>query len=163
MPIHFGPFSHVMKLIERGVICLNIYGCHFTYAGVDSNTYSLIIANVDTDRDDRSAGEVTGEYLYRKSDKTFRLLGDSHNSSQMVFDVDIITDDESVLLHANRRAVEKWLFNKQTFRKLYIDEADDPLNESFEMVNGTKKSFYLHCKIINLSLTLLILVAELLL
>lgn len=128
---------------------MNIYGCHFTYAGVDSNTYSLMIANVNTSIDNRLAGNVTGEYIYRKSDKTFRLLGDSHRESQMVFDVDIITDDGSVLSNADRRAVEKWLFNKQTFRKLYIDENDDPLEESFETVGGVKKSLYMACRFIN--------------
>lgn len=128
---------------------MNIYGCHFTYAGVDSNTYSLMIANVDTNRDERLAGDVSGEYIYRKSDKTFRLLGDSHKDSQMVFDVDIITDDGSVLSNANRRAVEKWLFNKQTFRKLYIDENDDPLGESYETVGGSKKSLYMACRFVN--------------
>ena len=128
---------------------MNIYGCHFTYSGVDSNTYSLIIANVNTERDDRSAGDVAGEYIYRKSDKTFKLLGDNYSSSQMLIDVDIITEDESVLTMANRRAVEKWLFNKPTFRKLYIDEADDPFEESFETIDGTKKSFYLLCRFIN--------------
>lgn len=128
---------------------MNIYGCHFTYANVDSNTYSLMIANVDTERDERSAGDVTGEYIYRKSDKTFRLLGDSHRESQMVFDVDIVTDDGHIMPQTERRAVEKWLFNKQTFRKFYIDEADDCLGESYEMINGEKKKFYLACRFIN--------------
>ncbi len=128
---------------------MNLYGCHFTFGGVDSNTYSLIIANVTTNRDDRSAGDISGQYLYRKSDKTFKLLGDDYSGSQMAFDVDIITDDERTLSSADRRAVEKWLFNKQTFRKLYIDENDDPLEESFEMIDGAKKSFYLLCRFIN--------------
>ena len=128
---------------------MNIYGCHFTYSGVDSNTYSLIIANVNTERDDRSAGDVTGEYIYRKSDKTFRLLGDDYSSSQMVFDVDIITENGSVLLNADRRAVEKWLFNKQTFRKLYIDKNDDPLGETYETINGSEKRLYMMCRFIN--------------
>ena len=128
---------------------MNIYGCHFIYSGVNSNTYSLIIANVNTGIDNRSAGSVDGEYIYRRSDKTFKLLGDSHRESQMVFDVDIITDDESVLSNETRRAVEKWLFNKQTFRKLYIDEHDDPLSETSEMVDGQKKRLYMMCRFIN--------------
>ena len=128
---------------------MNIYGCHFTYGGIDSNTYSLIIANVSTSRDERSAGGLTGEYIYRKSDKTFRLIGDSYRDSQMVFDIDIITDDEHALPSADRRAVEKWLFNKPTFRKFYIDESDDCLDESFEYIDGIKKRFYLMCRFVN--------------
>ena len=128
---------------------MNIYGCHFTYSGIDSNTYSLIIANVNTSIDNRSAGSVNGEYLYRKSDKTFKLLGDSYRESQMVFDVDVVTEDGSVMPNATRRAVEKWLFNKQTFRKLYINENDDPLSETSEMIDGQKKRLYMMCRFIN--------------
>lgn len=128
---------------------MNIYGCHFTYGSVDSVDYSLIIANVDTDRDDRSSGDITGEFIYRKSDKTFRLIGDDLSGSQMAFDVNIITDDEHILPAADRRAIEKWLFNKPTFRKLYIDEADDTLDESFEYIDGVKKRFYVLCRFVN--------------
>lgn len=128
---------------------MNIYGCHFTYAGVDSTTYSLMIANLETKRDERIAGDVTGEYIYRKSDKTFRLLGDTHRDSQMVFEVEIITDDSTALSQADRRAVEKWLFNKQTFRKLYINQEDDPLGETYETVGGNTLSLYMACRFIN--------------
>lgn len=128
---------------------MNIYGCHFTYSGVDSNTYSLIIANVNTSINDKSAGDVSGEYIYRKSDKTFKLLGDDYSGSQMVFDVDIITEDEHILSNADRRAIEKWLFNKQTFRKLYIDKNDDQLGESYEDINGEEKRLYMMCRFIN--------------
>ena len=128
---------------------MNILGCHFTYAGTDSSTYSLIFANVETNRDERIAGNVTGEYVYRKSDKTFRLLGDTHRDSQMVFDVDIITEDGSVLSQEDRRAVEKWLFNKQTFRKLYINQEDDPLEETYETSGNNTLSLYMACRFIN--------------
>lgn len=58
-------------------------------------------------------------------------------------------DNERLIEPSERRAIEKWLFNKREYCKLYLDMADDLYGETFEYIDGIRKRNYLNCRFIN--------------
>lgn len=127
----------------------DIYGSHFEYAGVSSRLYSLIIVNANTHRNVQLAGVKEGVTIFSKSAKKRYLVDDDYSSSPIAFDVEIITDSDRCLEFVERRQIEKWLFNKRSYRKLYMDIADDEFGETYEFINGQRKRNYLNCRFVN--------------
>ena len=128
-----------------------MYGSHFEYGGVLSRQYNLIIANVKTSRNVRLSGEIKGNTIFNKTAKQQFLTGDDYSSFPISFDVDIVTDDDSCIPLHERRAIEKWLFNRREYKKLYIDNGicDDPYSEAHDVKGGEQKRLYLNCRFIN--------------
>lgn len=129
----------------------DIYGSHFEYGGVSSRTHGIIIANVESTRFTQVSGTISGLTIFSKSGKRNYLIDDDYSSSPLSYEVDIITDDESILDLAKRRQIEKWLFNRHNYRKFYLDEEDDCDNETTETIDGEKKRLYMNCRFINAS------------
>lgn len=127
----------------------DIYGSHFEYASKSSREYGLVIASVETERMKKRAGDVDGITVFSKSANKRYLIDDDMSGSPLSFDVEILTVDQRPLDYMERRKVEKWLFNKHDYRKLYIDMADDPFCETYEIVDGVRKRNYLNCRFIN--------------
>ena len=127
----------------------DIYGSHFEYGGVSSRTHGIIIANVESQRFSQMAGTIAGVTIFSKSSKKNYLIDDDYSGSPLSFEVDIITDDERTMNLSERRPIEKWLFNRHSFRKLYLDEEDDCDNETSEVVDGEKKRLYMNCRFVN--------------
>lgn len=127
----------------------DIYGSHFEYGGVSSRLYSLIIVNANTSRMVQLSGAKESVTIFsRIANKRF-LVDDDYSSSPISFDVEIITDSDRCLEPVERRQIEKWLFNKRTYRKLYMDNADDEFGETYEYINGQRKRNYLNCRFVN--------------
>lgn len=127
----------------------DIYGSHFEYGGIMSRQYGLIIANVDSERFLKLSGDITGITVFNKIDRRRYIVGDSLSDYPLSFEIEIITDDERCINKDEKRAIEKWLFNRGCYKKLYFDEADDCLDDMSEIVNGTKKRLYLNCRFVN--------------
>lgn len=127
----------------------DIYGSHFEYSGVLSRKYGLIIATVGTDRIGKLSGDISGVTVFSKAPLKRYIIGDDMSNSPMSFDVEIVTDDGRVLEQHTRREIEKWLFNKHEYRKLYFDMSDDCPGDMIELVDGEQKRLYLNCRFIN--------------
>lgn len=127
----------------------DLYGSHFEFGGTSSRTYGLIIANVSTERLIQSSGAVEGKTIFVKSSKRKYLIGDDYSSSPLTFDMEIVTDDDRCIGTSEKRLIEKWLFNHKEYRRLYIDEVDDPHGEMYELVDGITKRLYANCRFVN--------------
>lgn len=127
----------------------DIYGSHFEYGGVSSRRSGLIIVNLGTTRLTQVEGAINGVFLLDKAEKKRVLADNDYADFPVSFDVDLVTDDGRCLGVAERRAIEKWLFNRHSFRKFYMDPMDDCIGETTESINGEPKRIYLNCRFIN--------------
>ena len=127
----------------------DIYGSHFEYGGVTSRQYGLIIANVETDRLTQLYGSIEGMTVFNRGTKQRYLIDDDYTDSPISFEVDIVVDEDGVIDRSNRRAIEKWLFNRHDYRKLYIDTFDDKYGETYDFTDGGQKRLYLNCRFVN--------------
>lgn len=127
----------------------DFYGSHFEFSGISSRQYGLIIANVETSRLTQSAGAISGSTIFSKSAKKLYLIDNDYSDSPLSFDIEIITYNGRCLNYSERRNIEKWLFNRREYRKLYLDVADDYYGETYEFVDGVRKRNYLNCRFIN--------------
>lgn len=122
---------------------------HFEYGDFISREYGLIFAHADTSSFLSIAGDVASTYVFNKKNNTRYIIGNDYTESPLSFEIDIVTDDGMALTKENRRAVEKILFDKPYFQRLYVDLADDCMGETYEFVNGEMKRFYLNCRMMN--------------
>ena len=127
----------------------DIYGSLFEYGGISSAQHGLIIVNVNTNRITNLYGQRESVTIFSKSANKLYLIDDDHSSSPLVFDIEIVTEDGRCLDKEERRQIEKWLFNRRSYRKLYIDISCDDRGETYEYVNGEQKRNYLNCRLIN--------------
>lgn len=127
----------------------DIYGSHFEFAGTSSRQWGLIIANANTSRMTQLGGAKEGVTIFSKSANKRYLIDDDYSSSPISFDVEIVTDSDKCLELAERRQIEKWLFNHRDYRKLYLDVDDDEYGETYEYIDGSQKRNYLNCRLIN--------------
>lgn len=125
---------------------IEIYGKHFIYNDVYSRDFGLIIANVDTSREEHIAGVKSGKFIFNRATKTRTLIGDDYADTPLSFDIDIVTCNGRALEFKKVRQIEKWLFENSLFKKLYIDPADDPYGETSELVYGSEKRLYFNCR-----------------
>lgn len=128
---------------------MEISGSHFIYNGVASKNYSLVFANVDTSRFTNLSGDVASVTIFSKHDGRNHFIDENLSDSPLVFEAEVVTDNDHALNIRSRREVEKWLFHQSNYRKLYIDEDCDPFAETYEIVNGEYKQLYLNCRFIN--------------
>lgn len=127
----------------------DIYGSHFEYGNTSSRTYDLVFANMNTSRFMSIAGKIEGITVFNKKVQARYLVDDNYANFPVSFDVEIITEDASPISIANQRLIEKWLFNKHNYRKLYIDQVDDTQGVFSEMIDGSVKRLYLNCRFMN--------------
>lgn len=128
---------------------MELSGSHFIYNGVASEQYGLIFANVDTSRLSSLAGESSSVTVYNKSGKKNYFIGEDFESSPLIFDAEVVTEDEHSLDRWTRREIEKWLFHQHDYRKLYVDECCDVSSDTYEVINGEYKQLYLSCRFTN--------------
>jgi hypothetical protein len=134
----------------------DFYGSHFEYGGVSSRDHGLILVNMDTARMQQVSGLVSGVYFFDKAEKRRRVIDNDYTEFPFSFEVEMITADndcvhvgERAMTAAEKRAAEKWLFNRHNFRKFYLDVLDDPNGETVETSGGQTKRLYLNCRFIN--------------
>lgn len=127
----------------------DIYGSHFEYAGISSRKWGLVIVSSTSNRFMKLAGDIEGVTIFSKSANKRYLVDDDYSTSPVKFDIEIITDSDRCLERAEKRQIEKWLFNHGDYRKLYLDIVDDDACETYEYVDGLRKRNYLNCRLIN--------------
>lgn len=127
----------------------DIYGSHFEFGGQSSRRYKLILANVTTERLRALAGQIASDTVFNRKSKQRYLINNNYNDSPLTLDVDILTDDDTVLGKTERRDIKKWLFNRHEYQKFYIDLADDIGCETFDYIDGERKRLFMFCRFLN--------------
>lgn len=124
--------------------------CHFEFGNFISKKYGLIFAHVDTESiQSRMTGDIESLTIFNRGSKSRYLVGNDYESSAITMEAEIVTDDCLPLSADDKRIVEKSLFNKPEYRRLYIDIDDDYLGSSYEVVDGILKRSYLNCRFVN--------------
>lgn len=126
---------------------MDFYGCHFEYAGISSRTYGLIIANIETARNTSISGKVATVALFNKREKRNLYITTSYKDSPIQFDAEVVSETPIDLYR--QREIEKWLFHRHGYKKLYMDIIDDVRAESYELIDGEQKRLYLNCRFTN--------------
>ena len=127
----------------------DIYGSHFEFGGISSRQYDLVIANLNTSRWVQLSGAPEGVTIYNRNSNRKYLIDDDYSNSPVTFDIDIVTESSRTLEVAERRQIEKWLFNHRGYRRLYFDSADDLTGETYEFIDGALVRNYLNCRFVN--------------
>lgn len=125
-----------------------IYGSHFEYGGVSSRVYGLIFATVETNRTTSVSGQINGQTIFDERTKRQYLINDDYSASPLTLEVEFVTDDDRTLNHFERRDIERWLFNRHDYRKLYLDIDDDCYGETVQIMRGLQKRLYLNCRFV---------------
>lgn len=128
---------------------MNLAGCHFTYADTSSRLYNLWFAHCDTSENVAINGETQSVTVFNSRGNKKYLIDDSFDDSAISFDVEILTDDDRTLSAQEIKDIERWLFNRRNYYKLYVDIADDCYGETYQIINGIEKQFYFNCRFMN--------------
>lgn len=124
-------------------------GVHFQFGDYNSREHNLIFAHSDTRSYDSIMGTTTSTALFNKKDKSRYLITDNFENSPLSFEAEIITDDARPLTQQSRRMVEKALFNKPNYMKLYVDMDDDFMSDTIEYIDGCLKRLFFKCRFVN--------------
>lgn len=128
---------------------MDLAGCHFIYAGVSSREYGLWFANADTSAFSSINGSTKTVSVFSSRGNRNFYVSDSLVDSPISIDVEIFTDDAHALSVQEIRDVEKWLFNRKGYEKLYIDIADDCFAETYDIIDGEERRYYFNCRFTN--------------
>lgn len=128
---------------------MDLAGCHFTYAGTSSRLYDLRFINCNTSEYTSINGKTKSMTVFNARGNRNHFISDSYADSPISFDAEVMTDDERPLTVQEIRDIEKWLFNRKGYYKLYIDIADDCAGETYEIVYGEEKMYYFNCRFTN--------------
>lgn len=128
---------------------MNLTGCHFVYADTSSRSYKLWFAHCDTSEHLPIHGTIESVTLFNARGNRNYLISDSYEDSAITFETEIITEDASPIPLQQIREAERWLFGRKNYYPLFVDIADDCDGESYELVNGEVKRFYLNCRFMN--------------
>lgn len=123
--------------------------CHFTYGSFNSRDYRLIFGHCTTEAYDELAGKLSSKSIFNRRNRTRYLLADDFENSPISFDAEIVTECAEPLSVAERKVIEKALFNKAQYQKMYIDAADDIDGSLTETVDGVTKRLYFNCRFVN--------------
>lgn len=127
----------------------NLTECHFIYNDINSRTYDLVVAHIDSEEFRPIFGDKEGVYIFNKATKSRHLISDRYENSPLTCEVEIVRCDCAPLNKNDVREIERWLFTNSKYRKLYIDPVDDPLGETYEISNGQQVQTYLNCRFVN--------------
>lgn len=126
---------------------MDLYGKHFIFAGISSSTYGLVISSITSTVNTAVMGSPNDSEFYGKKNIHKYLLGTDWESSPLSFSVEITRSSPFEL--SDLRTVERWLFRKTGYNKLYIDPDDDAGGETSETIDGNVKRLYLNCRLLN--------------
>lgn len=127
---------------------MNLSGCHFDYASIASRPYGLIFGHVNTSEYVSLAGEISSHTVFNRRGNRRYHVGSSYKDSPIQFTAEIVSEYGEPIPYSTIRAIEKWLFYRENYAKLYID-ADDDDGQTSEVIDGALKRLYLNCRFVN--------------
>lgn len=113
---------------------------HFVYDGINSRRYGLFFAHIDTEPFKKISGTPTYQKNFYNNTKTNSIVGTKWDESPISTEVEILS--ENPISKKELREIEKWLFNRPQYCKLYIDKRED---EDIEVIDGEEKQCYIEC------------------
>lgn len=122
---------------------------HFEYGDFCSREYGLIFAHVDTQSFLQVAGTIDTVGVFNKRDYIKYPMRSDYSNSPISFDIEIVNECGDAIQHEDRRVIERALFNKHGYKKMYIDIEDDAFGETYEFVDGEQKRLYMNCRFMN--------------
>lgn len=125
---------------------MELYGCHFEYAGISSRACGLVFANIESSPYTSAMGEISTISVFNRHNKRKYYIDTLYDDSPISFEAEIVS--ESPISSNEIRKIEKWLFNQSSYRKLYVD-LEDSNYDGVEAVDGQTLRQYLNCKFIN--------------
>lgn len=127
---------------------MDLSGSYFEYSGVSSRRYGVIFANVNTQRMLSLSGEIRPVTIFDKAEKRNLYAGESYEDSPIQFDAEIVSDNDHGIDRQRQREIEKWLFHRPGYHRLYVDELCDTYAETSDLVNGIATRLYLNCRLV---------------
>lgn len=124
-------------------------GYHFIYGGFVSREYGLVFGHCDTSEFADMIGQTKSSVVFNKHNMKNYFSGDSYSNAPVTTEVEIVTDGAYLMTLQERRAAERELFYQPGYKKLYVDIADDAMAETYEVIKGEQKAFYLSCRFTN--------------
>lgn len=124
-------------------------GCHFQYGDFNSREKGVIFAHCDTGSYDYIMGSLSTSYMFNRRNKVRHIIKDDYSNSPISFEAEIVSDNFRAFTIQDRRDIEKALFHKPDYRKLYVDIDDDIMADTYEYVDGYLKRLYFNCRFMN--------------
>lgn len=124
-------------------------GCHFTLGSFDSLDAGVIFVKIDTSEYLNSMATIGTSYVFNKKNKQRYVAEDVYSSSFISMDAEIASDNFEPFDRDRRRYIERSLFNKPNFRKLYVSQSEDLHGETWEFADGEIKRTYLMARFMN--------------
>lgn len=118
--------------------------CHFEYGGYNSNENNLVFAHLDTSPDNRMSGDVTGRYIFNSKGARRYLTGVSYSDSAFSTEVEIVSPCATPIPIEELRGIQKNLFYRRGYRKLYLDPNDAP-----STISSDGHRLFLNCVLLN--------------
>lgn len=122
---------------------MEFYGMRFEYDGVSSRLYDLMIASVSKSRDMSVSGKATVVTMHNRRPTANYYLNTRWDKGNLVFDMEFVS--ERALTEAEQRAITKWLFRTDGYKRMYFELLDDEQAEWFDIVDGETVRTYLNC------------------
>lgn len=109
---------------------MDFYGCLFSYAGISSENFgadasedyngrTLIFASINTSEYTGLQSDTEVETIYNGLTHSTMEVGESLRESVISLDAEVITEDGYPLTLKEMRNIQKWLFSRRGFAKLY--------------------------------------------
>lgn len=115
-------------------------GQHFIYDGINSRRYGLKFLHIDTEPFKKVSGTPTYQKNFYNSTKSNSIIGIKWDESPIDTEVEFISDKP--ISKKEKRKIEKWLFNRPQYCKLYINKRED---KEIEVVDGKELQCYVEC------------------
>jgi hypothetical protein len=127
---------------------LELSGNHFEYGGKSSRDFGLVFGHVETTRVAELSGELDISTNFNRRTNSNQLIKYNYESSPLSLEVELVSDDCEPIPLDTQNEIIKWMFNRKTYRKLYID-TDDADRSCYDIIDGTTYRHYLNCIFIN--------------
>lgn len=115
---------------------------YFTYGDFDSEEYDLIFGHVNTSELANMAGQISTLSIFNKRNKARYYINDDYLNSPVSFEAEIVTLCATPLEDMDAYEIEKAIFNKRGYRKLYVKG-----QSKFAIID--EHGSYLNCRLIN--------------
>lgn len=118
--------------------------CHFEYGGYNSNENDLVFAHLDTSPDNRMSGEASLKYIFNNKGMRRHMTGIDYTESVFSTEVEIVTQSATPIPIEELRTIQKHLFYRRGYRKLYLDPNDAP-----STISSDGYRLFLNCILLN--------------
>ncbi len=133
---------------------MGFYARSFQFDGIPSETYNLLISEIDGSAEDETMGsstmEIKSQKIYKKPVPYFYGMTPAENLS---FDISAFTPDEEIDA-LSFQLIQAWLFSSRTYKKLLIFQEDMMDGIYFNCIFNNPKIIRVGNKIVGFTATI---------